>query len=166
MSGILCVGGGVLLATVFMHMIPEVRESLETARKLNKLSSNNTTNSHENHEDEHNHPYPLAELVVCAGFFIIYLIEALVNHIFGLDGHSHGPPKPKNEIQNVENGGGIVNMAFNDTSNGDGPIRSPPDTPNTTGVSDSKTICSPETSQDNHPDNVDATISPFGFKYK
>ena len=30
----LCVGGGVLLATVFVHMIPEVRESLETARKL------------------------------------------------------------------------------------------------------------------------------------
>ena len=34
MSGMLCVGGGVLLATVFVHMIPEVRESLETARKL------------------------------------------------------------------------------------------------------------------------------------
>ena len=29
-----------------------------------------------------------------------------------------------------------------------------------------KTICSPQLSQDNHPDNVDASISPFGFKYK
>ena len=112
--------------------------------------------------------YPLAELVVCAGFFIIYLIEALVNHIFGLDHHHHGSPtKPKNEVQNVENGG-IDNMGFNDTANGDGPIRSPPDTPNTTGISDSglKTICSPVTSQDNHPDSVDASILPFGFKYK
>ena len=77
--------------------------------------------------------YPLAELVVCAGFFLIYLIEALVTQIFGLDhghGHSHGA-KPKNEVHNVENGG-IDNIGFNDTTN-DGPIRSPPDTPNTTG---------------------------------
>ena len=75
----------------------------------------------------------MAELVICAGFFIIYLIEALVNQIFGLDhghGHSHGA-KPKNEVHNVENGG-IDNIGFNDTTN-DGPIRSPPDTPNTTG---------------------------------
>ena len=31
MGGVLCVGGGVLLATVFVHMLPEVRESLNTA---------------------------------------------------------------------------------------------------------------------------------------
>ena len=110
----------------------------------------------------------MAELVVCAGFFIIYLIEALVNHIFGLDHHhGHGHAKPKNEVQNVENGG-IDNMGFNDTTN-NGPIHSPPDTPNTTAETDAtapKTICSPQMSQDNHPDNLDATISPFGFKYK
>ena len=106
---------------------------------------------------------------MCAGFFIIYLIEALVNHIFGLGhnhGHSHGA-RPKTEEQNVENGG-IDNMGFNDTTNS-GPIQSPPDTPNTTAETDvagPKTICSPQVSQDNHPDNVDATISPFGFKYK
>ena len=33
MGGVLCVGGGVLLATVFVHMLPEVRESLNTAKK-------------------------------------------------------------------------------------------------------------------------------------
>lgn len=32
MGGVLCVGGGVLLATVFVHMLPEVRESLKTAQ--------------------------------------------------------------------------------------------------------------------------------------
>ena len=36
MSGMLCIGGGVLLATVFVHMIPEVREQLELARKQGK----------------------------------------------------------------------------------------------------------------------------------
>ena len=32
MGAVLCVGGGVLLATVFVHMLPEVRETLETAK--------------------------------------------------------------------------------------------------------------------------------------
>ena len=36
MSGMLCVGGGVLLSTVFVHMIPEVRESFELAQKGKK----------------------------------------------------------------------------------------------------------------------------------
>ena len=36
MSGMLCIGGGVLLATVFIHMIPEVREQLELAKKQGK----------------------------------------------------------------------------------------------------------------------------------
>ena len=53
----LCVGGGVLLATVMIHMIPEVRESLETAKKARKL--NNGHQEHE-HDDEHNHGYVFA----------------------------------------------------------------------------------------------------------
>ena len=39
MGGVLCVGGGVLLATVFVHMLPEVRESLDTAKKQFKMVS-------------------------------------------------------------------------------------------------------------------------------
>ena len=44
MSGMLCIGGGVLLATVFIHMIPEVREQLELAKKQGKkgVSPKNT----------------------------------------------------------------------------------------------------------------------------
>ena len=53
MSGMLCVGGGVLLATVFVHMLPEVRESLENSSK----KARKTSNSHDDHEDEHNHGY-------------------------------------------------------------------------------------------------------------
>ena len=51
MSGMLCVGGGVLLATVFVHMLPEVRESLENSAKKARKSSH----SHDDHEDEHDH---------------------------------------------------------------------------------------------------------------
>ena len=58
MSGMLCVGGGVLLATVFVHMLPEVRESLENAAKKTKK----TSNSHDDHEDEHNHGYVFIDI--------------------------------------------------------------------------------------------------------
>ena len=85
-------------------------------------------------EHEHDHGYPMAELVICAGFFIIYLIEALVHRVFGLDHqHNHHVPSHKTKTD-VENGpvstavipgvGGVDNMAFNET---DGPISSPPD---------------------------------------
>ena len=54
MSGMLCVGGGVLLATVFVHMLPEVRESLENSAKKAKKASH----SHDDHDhDEHDHGY-------------------------------------------------------------------------------------------------------------
>ena len=165
MSAMLCVGGGVLLCTVFVHMIPEVRENIESARKAGVWGS--SPDHEDGHDHEHDHAYPLAELVVCAGFFIIYFIEASVNKVFGLQhGHGHASShKPaKNELQ-AENGG-IENLGFNDSTM-EGPLRSPPDTPNTTdGTMANKTICSPVTCQDNHPDTVDATISPFGFKYR
>ena len=31
--GVSCIGGGVLICVVFVHMLPEARESLNTARK-------------------------------------------------------------------------------------------------------------------------------------
>ena len=160
MSGMLCVGGGVLLCTVFVHMIPEVRENIENARKLGVLGG-----EHDDHDHEHAHAYPLAELIICAGFFMIYMLEATINKVFGLQGHSHGTPAKKAEVREAENGG-IENLGFHDSIM-DGPLRSPPDTPNTTGGTlGNKTICSPVTCQDNHPDTVDATISPFGTKYR
>lgn len=56
----LSLGGGVLLATCFVHLIPEVRESLTT-------------------QLEHHH-YPFAEMVVCMGFFLVYFVEETVKH--------------------------------------------------------------------------------------
>jgi zinc transporter 1/2/3 len=58
----LSLGGGVLLATCFAHLIPEVRESLI-----------------ENLPKDYHH-YPLTELVVCMGFFLVYFVEESVKH--------------------------------------------------------------------------------------
>lgn len=75
MGIILCIGGGVLLSTVFIHMIPEVRESLAHAGDLGYMP------------DAH---YAFAELVICLGFFLVYGVEALVHRFVGGHGHSHG----------------------------------------------------------------------------
>jgi len=98
MAGILCVGGGALLATVFVHMLPEVRETLRTAMKRleGEEEGHEGHEDHEGHEghDHDDHGYPFAELLTCAGFFAIYLIEAVVHKVFlsvhGHKGHSHG----------------------------------------------------------------------------
>jgi len=57
----LSLGGGVLLATCFTHLIPEVRESI-------------TIRLHDYDK------YPLTELVVCMGFFLVYFVEETVKH--------------------------------------------------------------------------------------
>ena len=71
MAAMMCFGGGVLLSTVFIHMLPEVRDNLVKVTFVD---------------------YPFAELTLCAGFFTIYLIEALVHRLFRIQTHSHGLP--------------------------------------------------------------------------
>ena len=117
MGGILCVGGGVLLATVFVHMLPEVRESINTAKKQFENTKDkddhhdheHRVDQHEPHGDDHEdeHGYPFAELITCAGFFVIYFIEAVVHRVFrgthgsGSHGHSHGVPTDMIKDTNV-----------------------------------------------------------------
>ena len=101
MGGVLCIGGGVLLATVFIHMLPEARESIKHAiRHFEKSNMTKDEDEHtlEAYEDSHEeeHAYPYAELIVFVGFFAIYFIEAVVyiffsgTHGSGSLGHSHG----------------------------------------------------------------------------
>ena len=97
-SGIvLCFGGGVLISTVFIHMLGEVcrmylfeedenifetkkvRESLERASNMGMMPSALL-------ELE----YPFAELLLCVGFLFILLIESVVHKMFGGAGqHGH-----------------------------------------------------------------------------
>lgn len=66
LSLLLCFGGGVLLFTTFIHLQPEVRESFEVLELkgiVPKLGNG----------------VSMSDLVFCAGFFFVYLIEELVH---------------------------------------------------------------------------------------
>lgn len=64
---LVCLGGGVLFATSFLHLLPEVREGFE------KLSTE----------------FPVTEGVVCLGFLAVYALEEIVHACLG---HSHTSP--------------------------------------------------------------------------
>lgn len=72
LSLFLSFGGGVLLSTTFIHLLPEVAENIEALQKVGKLPEE--------------FPLPLPELIMCVGFFMMYFIEELV-HMFM---HSRG----------------------------------------------------------------------------
>lgn len=96
-SFMMCFGGGVLFATCFVHLLPDVRESFEAA---SAVSVGNETLDHA-HDDSHSHEFPLPEFLVCAGFLAVYFVEevlhAALGHVHGpkegpeVHGHSHSP---------------------------------------------------------------------------
>lgn len=64
LSSLLCIGAGVLLSTSLVHMLPEVRESLT---------------------DYANY----AELIFCAGFFLLYMTDEIVHFVKERSQHIH-----------------------------------------------------------------------------
>lgn len=64
LSGCLCFGAGVLLSIVFLHLLPETRATLEYAMDADLFP--------------HTH-YPVAEVVLVGGFFMVYLLEELIH---------------------------------------------------------------------------------------
>lgn len=102
-GSVLCFGGGVLLSTVFIHLLSEVRQSLEDAVSHGEFS-----------EDTH---FPFAELLICAGFLLIHLIEAIVHKCFG-DSHSPFPQPEESLVTSSGDAGvkiprvGLVNRGF------------------------------------------------------
>ncbi|XP_059053278.1 zinc transporter ZIP1-like isoform X2 [Achroia grisella] len=62
--GLLAFGGGVLFSTTFMHLLPEVDENIELLQEEGQIPDM---------------PIYLAGLIMCAGFFMMYLIEELVH---------------------------------------------------------------------------------------
>ncbi|XP_053613690.1 zinc transporter ZIP1 [Plodia interpunctella] len=61
---LLSFGGGVLLSTTFMHLIPEIQENVEYLQRLGSLNE---------------FDFSLTPLLTCSGFFIMYLVEELVH---------------------------------------------------------------------------------------
>ncbi|GFG40202.1 hypothetical protein Cfor_09790, partial [Coptotermes formosanus] len=78
----LCFGGGVLLATCFIHMIPEVRESLEAVKRTGSSVIS------------HDSSFPFAELLICCGFFLVYVIEEVAHRVFLHSGHKEACVRP------------------------------------------------------------------------
>ncbi|CAH2094442.1 unnamed protein product [Euphydryas editha] len=64
--GLLSFGGGVLFATTFMHLLPEVDENIELLQEAGLMAEM---------------PIYLAALIMCCGFFMMYLVEELV-HVY------------------------------------------------------------------------------------
>lgn len=61
LSFLLNLGGGVLIANCFCHWLPEVREGLERQDNIDTF-------------------LPLAEVIMCSGFFFISALEELLHH--------------------------------------------------------------------------------------
>ncbi|XP_027851424.2 zinc transporter ZIP3-like [Aphis gossypii] len=74
---ILNFGGGVLLCTTFLHLLPEVREGVEKLTADGRLDKDSPLSG------------LLAELIMCTGFFFMYSIEELVHGFAGGDCHAH-----------------------------------------------------------------------------
>ncbi|XP_075983288.1 zinc transporter ZIP1-like [Anticarsia gemmatalis] len=62
--GMLAFGGGVLFATTFMHLLPEVDENIELLQESGEFPDSHVF---------------FAGLIMCGGFFMMYLIEELVH---------------------------------------------------------------------------------------
>jgi solute carrier family 39 (zinc transporter), member 1/2/3 len=65
-SVLLSFGGGVLLATTFLHLVPEVGENIASLQKNGHIPELK---------------FHLAELLMCVGFFLIYFVEETV-HVY------------------------------------------------------------------------------------
>lgn len=61
---LLAMGGGVLLCTTFLHLLPEVAENIEGLQASGELPEL---------------PFHLAEFLMCVGFFTMYLVEEIAH---------------------------------------------------------------------------------------
>ena len=78
-----CFSGGVILTTALTHMLPEVNQFVMYNRKADRLVDNE---------------WPLAEIWVLCGFFMVYLLEEVVGRRFPpFSGHFSGGEEGEEE---------------------------------------------------------------------
>lgn len=82
LSSLLCFGAGVLLSTSLVHILPEVRRT--APRNYQQYS----------------------EMVFCAGFFVLYLLDELVHFFYGESHETGTPHSPKDVRRHPANGRG------------------------------------------------------------
>ncbi|XP_069160956.1 zinc transporter ZIP1-like [Procambarus clarkii] len=89
MSGCLCFGAGVLIATVFLHLMPETKDTYAYAMDVGYMNPIS---------------YPLAELILCFGFFLVFLIEEIIHSCIGLHQERESGAQTTVNESNLENG--------------------------------------------------------------
>lgn len=92
---LLCFGGGVLLATTFLHLLPEINTTVDWLVKEGLMP----------HLD-----VSLGELLMMVGFFLIYLIEELVHNYL----HRHQNKKKKLALSEKNKSGEDKTVDIND----------------------------------------------------
>lgn len=75
-SKLLCFGGGVLLFTTLLHLQPEVREQVEQLQHAGRLPEGPTIEN-------------LGDLIFCAGFFAVFIMDELVHWALDRFADSH-----------------------------------------------------------------------------
>ena len=98
-SALLCFGGGVILTSCLTHMLPDVNEVFVSAVNSNSFPDSGL---------------PVPEILVLAGFLMIYLLEELLHNLLErtgafatgnvkteAHGHSHGDAV---DVENTEAG--------------------------------------------------------------
>lgn len=87
-SMLLAFGGGVLLCTTFLHMLPEVIENIQV------LQANNQMPNFMGIESIH-----YGELLMCIGFFTMYLVEEVVHIFIHRYKHHYGETEAENAFE-------------------------------------------------------------------
>lgn len=88
-SVLLSFGGGALLCTTFQHLLPEINETIHALTDAGLMPALS---------------FSLGEFLMCAGFFIIYLVEELV-HVYL---HRHERKLHEAKLNELEVAGGAV----------------------------------------------------------
>lgn len=99
LSLFLSFGGGVLLSTTFLHLLPEVHEGVENLQNVGKLPSDL--------------PIALPELIMCLGFFTMYVVEEAVHSYLHSQTHRRHPKK-----FDIEMGPEVTVIDCSDTNRG------------------------------------------------
>lgn len=89
-------GGGVLLYTALIHMLPEIRDNYRKYQEVNNASDEEKACNSNPHET-----FPLVDIIACVGFFGMFLIEELM-HTLLLKNHHHHYREPETSNSKLE----------------------------------------------------------------
>lgn len=102
-SGILCFGGGILMATCFTHVLPEVRFPIRSPPGQIRTGLFDLKVREYFDEGRNSRQVPVADILLCFGFFLSYFIEEFVRFTSDrtLTNNSHTCPQ-QHQLQSTD----------------------------------------------------------------